>query len=59
MEPLHKVVDAALNRERERLGSISPQVSYYERLVALAVLNDDLMRRIHDHVMTVGSFGGL
>jgi hypothetical protein len=59
MEHLRNEVYAALERERQRLGTVSVQFSYYERLVASAALNDDLLKRVHNHVTMTGSFAGL
>lgn len=51
-------LESALEREKGRIGSVSPQFSYYERLVALARIDVGYLLYLHAHVMARG-FSGL
>jgi hypothetical protein len=55
----HCEIESALERERSRLGSVSPQFSYYQRLAESAKQEDAILQRVHSHISSTGSFDGL
>ena len=59
MGPLREAVYAALDRERRRLGAYHKVLAHYEHLVAFAVLNDDALKRVHEHIKVTGGMAGL
>ena len=52
-------IESALERERSRLGSVSPQFSYYQRLAESAKGDDSVLQRVRSHIKTTGNFDGL
>jgi hypothetical protein len=52
-------IESALERERSRLGSVSPQFSYFQRLAESAKLEYSILQWIHSHIRSTGSFDGL
>ena len=50
---------SALERERSRLGSVSPQFSYYRRITESALRDASILQRVSSHIKTAGSFDGL
>jgi len=52
-------IESALERERSRLGSVSPQFSYYQRLAEFAKGDASILQRVCSHIKVSGSFDGL
>jgi hypothetical protein len=52
-------IDSALARERSRLGTVSPQFSYYQRIAETAKRDDSILLRVRSHIKSTGSFDGL
>jgi len=52
-------IESALERERSRLGSVSPQFSYYQRLAESANGDASILQRVRSHIKATGSFEGL
>lgn len=52
-------IDSALERELSRLGSISPQFSYYQRIAESAMQDASILLRVSSHIKSTGSFDGL
>ena len=52
-------IESALARERSRLGTVSPQFSYYQRIAESAKWDDSILQRVRSHIKTTGRFDGL
>jgi len=52
-------ITSALERERSRLGSVSPQFSYYLRIAESAERDPSILLRVRSHISSNGSFDGL
>jgi hypothetical protein len=52
-------IDFSLERERSRLGSVSPQFSYYQRIAESAQWDAFILYRIYSHIKSTGGFDGL
>jgi hypothetical protein len=52
-------IESALERERLRLGSVSPQFSYYERIAESAEQDPSILQWVRSHIKSTGSFDGL
>jgi hypothetical protein len=52
-------IESALERERSRLGSVSPQFSYYQRIAESAERDPSVLQWVHFHLKSTGSFEGL
>ena len=55
----YAIDDVVLERERSRLGSVSPQFSYYQRIAETAKRDDSILQRVRSHIKSTGSFDGL
>jgi hypothetical protein len=49
----------ALQAEKERLGTVNPQYSYFERLRLNALTDGALRERLFQHITNTGGFSGL
>jgi hypothetical protein len=52
-------IESALERERSRLGSVSPQFSYYQRITESAERDPSILEWVRSHIKSTGSFNGL
>jgi hypothetical protein len=52
-------IQVVLERERERLGSVNPQLSFYQRIAESAKEDAAILQRVHSHIKSIGSFDGL
>jgi hypothetical protein len=52
-------IESALVRERSRLGTVSPQFSYYQRIAESAKRDDSILQRVCSHIKSTGGFDGL
>lgn len=50
---------SALEQERSRLGSVSPQFSYYQRIAESALRDASILQRVSSHIKSTGCFDGL
>ena len=59
LQDLYSEIGFALERERSRLGSVSPQFSYYQRIAESAQRDASILQRVHSHIISTGGFDGL
>ena len=52
-------IESVLERERSRLGSVSPQFSYYQRIAESAKRDASILQQVRSHIKSTGSFDGL
>jgi hypothetical protein len=52
-------IESALERERSRLGSVSPQFSYYQRIAESAERDTSILQWVRSHINSTGSFDRL
>lgn len=55
----YREIELALDRERSRLGSVSPQFSYYQRIAESARRDASIPQCVRSHIKSYGSFDGL
>jgi hypothetical protein len=55
----HNEIEFVLERDRERLGSVNPQFSFYQRIAESAKEDASILERVHSHIKSTGSFDGL
>jgi hypothetical protein len=53
-----QVINAALLREKQIHGEVSPTYSYYERIV-IAAKDKGYVHELHDYIVRYGGFAGL
>ena len=59
LQDQYSEIVTALELERSRLGSVSPQFSYYQRIAESAKRETSILQRVHFHIKSTGSFDGL